>query len=245
MQSTISRTLEAICRQFCCSSATESGNGRISMSRTWCWSTVCWCPSSSSLESLWFNRWIIREFCSSSRMSTSCYLQRNSNWHFRDNWKYWLFTLATGTMLLLIVAIVWFMKIWIIWSPINEEDPNRIVLPKSRTLRFLYRVSKNIMRNAIVRLALYILTVGALVSSALIHLFECERIDQEIPTNDDKAEITIHSATCSNAWASENWCKRRKSKENLTYFSHHCRQSLRVWFWPSAVVSCSCESIFC
>lgn len=102
-------------------------------------------------------------------------------------------------VLFLIVAITWFKKLWVLWSPINEDEPSRIDLPEHWLLRFLFNASKAIIRSAITRFAIYLLCVSVLTLSALIHLVECDTIEKD--RNFNTTETTTYSP-CFNTWVS-------------------------------------------
>lgn len=77
------------------------------------------------------------------------------------------------SILLFFLSITWFKKIWILWRPINEDDPNVIDLPKNLILRYLFNTSKTVMSNAVARTCIYFLSICVLTLSALIHLVSC------------------------------------------------------------------------
>lgn len=78
---------------------------------------------------------------------------------------------AIGFLILLFfLSITWFKKMWILLTPINEDDPNLIELPANPFLKYLFNTSKSVMSNAVARMLIYFVAVCVLTLSALIHL---------------------------------------------------------------------------
>lgn len=88
----------------------------------------------------------------------------------RNGWIYLVLDTIGFSILLFFLSITWFKKIWVLWRPINEDDPNVIDLPKNSILRYLFNTSKSIMSNAVARMCIYFLSICVLTLSALIHL---------------------------------------------------------------------------
>lgn len=66
---------------------------------------------------------------------------------------------------------------WILLTPINEDDPNLIELPANPFLKYLFNTSKNLMSNAVARMLIYFVAVCVLILSALIHLVRTQASD--------------------------------------------------------------------
>lgn len=87
-----------------------------------------------------------------------------------NGWLYWLLNAIVFLILLFFLMITWFKKLWIIFSPINEEEPNRIDAPHFRLFKCLFFTSKSVMRSAAARVLIYFVSICVLTLSALIHL---------------------------------------------------------------------------
>lgn len=87
-----------------------------------------------------------------------------------NGWLYWLVNAIGLLILLFFLTITWFKKLWILFQPINEDDPNVITLPEHRFFRYLFNVSNRIIQNAPARIIIYFISICVLVLSALIHL---------------------------------------------------------------------------
>lgn len=79
-------------------------------------------------------------------------------------------------MLIAFIPITWFKKLWILSSPINEDEPNRITPPQTAFNNYLFNTSRSIMSNGVARIAIYIVSICMLTMSALVHLV-CNRLD--------------------------------------------------------------------
>lgn len=90
--------------------------------------------------------------------------------YFRNGVLYWIVNTVALIILIVFIPITWFKKLWILFSPINEDEPNRITPPKSKFCRYLYDTSKSIMSNGVARIIIYITSILMLTLSALIHL---------------------------------------------------------------------------
>lgn len=232
------RTLVVMCRRFYCVSAIKNGNYRTWKSRISCSNTACSCVSSSSLASLSFNRWTARMLF---RFPFFFFFLHKIHFLFnRDGRMYWLMNGLACFVLLFILALTWFKKVWILMSPINEDEPCRIELPENRILRIWFRMSNAIIRSALTRFIIYVVCISILILSALIHLVECEpsEVHRQLPRSD------WHKySPCLNTWVSVlepgipfRWI-------NIIHFLR--RQSLKVSFWHCAPVSSSFASISC
>lgn len=82
-------------------------------------------------------------------------------------------------ILLLFLVITWFKKMWILLTPINEDDPNLIELPANPVLKYLFNTSKNLMSNVVARMLIYSVAVCVLILSALIHLVRTPASDTD------------------------------------------------------------------
>lgn len=89
---------------------------------------------------------------------------------FRVGDIYWLLNGVTAIVLLLFIPITWFKKLWVVFNHSTEEDPNTVNPPKNRFLKYLYDISREIMRNAVVRFGIYLTMVSLLTACSLIHL---------------------------------------------------------------------------
>lgn len=116
-----------------------------------------------------------------------------------DGTIYWTLNGIVFLVLFIILAIIWFKKLWVLLSPVNEDEPRRIDLPQNQLLRLLFKMSKAMVCSAFTRFVIYFMCVCVLISSALIHLVECDAIEQK------KSYEEIDSAKyspCLNTWVS-------------------------------------------
>lgn len=97
---------------------------------------------------------------------------------YSDGVWYWVLNALAFLVLVFFLAITWFKKMWILFRPINEDDPNLIELPNNPFLRYLFNTSKSVMTNAVARMLIYFVSVCVLTLSALIHLV---RIKKQMP----------------------------------------------------------------
>lgn len=74
---------------------------------------------------------------------------------------------------------------WILLTPINEDDPNLIELPANPFLKYLFNTSKSVMSNAVARMLIYFVAVCVLTLSALIHLVS-ERMSERANASSTK-----------------------------------------------------------
>lgn len=88
----------------------------------------------------------------------------------RNGLRYWIFNAIGFLVFFFFLMITWFKKLWILLRPINEDDPNLVVLPSNKILRYLFSTSKSIMSNVLARMLIYIVSICVLTLSALIHL---------------------------------------------------------------------------
>lgn len=184
----------ATCQACCYVFAIENGNSHLWRNLILCSNTVSWCVSSYSLASSLCKRWTVRAYdffgaLFSFLISIFC-VRRNGT-------TYWLLNAIAFLVLFLILSITWFKKLWVLLSPINEEEPSRIDLPENPVLRILFKASKAIIRSAITRYAIYLLCICVLTLSALIHLVECDSTENDRNTN--TTESTKYSP-CFNTW---------------------------------------------
>lgn len=93
-----------------------------------------------------------------------------SSFRSRNGILYWIVNTVALVMLIAFIPITWFKKIWILFSPINEDEPNRITPPVTAIGNYLYNTSKSIMSNGVARIAIYIISICMLTMSAMIHL---------------------------------------------------------------------------
>lgn len=89
---------------------------------------------------------------------------------YSNGWSYWILNAIGLLILLFFLSITWFKKMWILLTPINEDDPNLIELPANPFLKYLFNTSKSVMSNAVARMLIYFVAVCVLTLSALIHL---------------------------------------------------------------------------
>lgn len=84
-----------------------------------------------------------------------------------------LFYWCTGVSTLLMISLVllvWFKKIWDYVMPSHEADSNVTTPPANRILKALYDFSFDIMSNALGRTIMYTFVVIITVVASLIHL---------------------------------------------------------------------------
>lgn len=80
---------------------------------------------------------------------------------------FWLIHGLTATILVCIIPITWFKKLWIIFKSAYEDDPEMVDMPSNRYLRYFYRTSRNIITNAVARTIIYLATILFLTTCSL------------------------------------------------------------------------------
>lgn len=114
---------------------------------------------------------------------------------------YWILNGSTFLVLFAILVIVWFQKLWIIFGPVDDDDPSQIKRPASIWLRKLFKLSGTVMQSALARLFIYISSVILLVVSALIHLVECDIAVDEDGYRASDASSLVQDHPCMNSWS--------------------------------------------
>lgn len=87
------------------------------------------------------------------------------------------------------------------WTPPDDEAPGQIRMPKLRIFRGILKLSDKIFRSAIARVLIYLISIFLLVISAIIHLAECNFVD-EIDEHQEHTRVDplLKDHPC-NSWA--------------------------------------------
>lgn len=113
---------------------------------------------------------------------------------------YWIINAIALLTFSAFLLVVWFEKMWIIFSRPNDELSCQIKVPKSRVARGLYTLSNKIMRSAVARFLIYIISIVLLGTSAIVHVAEC-CADCTIGEQIHRATPVLMDHPCMNSWA--------------------------------------------
>lgn len=83
---------------------------------------------------------------------------------------FFVYTSISAVLMFALVVIIWYKKIWDIFSPVLDADPTMIRPPNSSFNRKIYGFSYNIMSSAIWRTIIYLFVVSILFIVSLLHL---------------------------------------------------------------------------
>lgn len=88
---------------------------------------------------------------------------------------FWVMTSISGLVLLLILLLTWYKKLWDLWAK-DESLDSGIKKPYPE---WLYRLSSNIPSKALARHGIYLLSMVILTACTWIHLIDCR--DDKLP----------------------------------------------------------------
>lgn len=77
---------------------------------------------------------------------------------------------ACSAILMVLVVLTWFRKLWIMHTTAMEDDENKNYEPNNRVWRSLYQISFQLSNGAIVRTSLYLVVIVLLVITSLLHM---------------------------------------------------------------------------
>lgn len=97
-------------------------------------------------------------------------LNRKKNLSNRMGILFWILNGTSAVILCTFIPITWFKKLWVVLRRPTEDDITMVHPPKNRFLLYFFDLSRDIMKNAISRIAMYITMVTLLTTCSLIHL---------------------------------------------------------------------------
>lgn len=83
---------------------------------------------------------------------------------------FFVYTSISAVLMLGLLVIIWYKKIWDIFATVLDADPTMIRSPDSRFNRKIYGFSYNIMSSAFWRTIIYLFVVSILFVVSLLHL---------------------------------------------------------------------------
>lgn len=90
-------------------------------------------------------------------------------------------------ILLILVILSWFRKLWIMHTPpLSDNEDNRSYEPRNRAWKNLFQVSFHLSNGAGIRTTLYIVIISLLVVTSLLHMFELQQMEENLPIDDPK-----------------------------------------------------------
>ncbi|KAL7049608.1 hypothetical protein ACKWTF_003787 [Chironomus riparius] len=122
---------------------------------------------------------------------------------------FFVYTSISAILMFALVVIIWYKKIWDIFSPVLDADPTMIRTPDSSFNRKIYGFSYNIMSSAIWRTIIYLFVVSILFVVSLLHLIEgCSDYIKEAETQ-ERSNVSYHDDSiftddyplCLNSWS--------------------------------------------
>lgn len=75
-----------------------------------------------------------------------------------------------ASILIILVILSWFRKLWIMHTPPIDNEDNRSYEPKNRAWKNLYQISFHLSNGAAVRTSLYLVIISLLVVTSLLHM---------------------------------------------------------------------------
>lgn len=112
----------------------------------------------------------------------------------RSGWIFWSFIVLSAVVLITFIPITWFKKLWVVFMPANDDNSMLVNPPKSIIPLCLFNISRNIMKNAIARTCMYLVTISLLMVCSLVHLTEC------VAEENDGGNYTGSYSPCRNPW---------------------------------------------
>lgn len=81
----------------------------------------------------------------------------------------WIVHGTSAAVFLVILPITWFNKLWILCRSLDAEEPDGVRQPTNRIVKWIFLISRKIIRNALARVGIYLTTVMILTLNSMIH----------------------------------------------------------------------------
>lgn len=88
----------------------------------------------------------------------------------------WIIHGLSAIVFVVLLPITWFNKLWLIFRSMEDEEPEAVRQPKNSIIKWLFLLSRNIIHNAMVRIAIYLTVVFLLSMNSIVCLVRCFNI---------------------------------------------------------------------
>lgn len=108
-------------------------------------------------------------------------------------WFFWLICSISIIIMVIILPMTWFKKVWMMTHPKPDEETTIVTEPNSKFFKTLYKMSERLSNSLTIRYIVFVVIVALLISCSFVYWLNC--------TYDFYKFETVDFGFCDEPWA--------------------------------------------